>query len=158
MTPERAQSASRASTPASVRDESSPVQLTPKSKIRALMASIDDNSSSDSDVERVAQSNNSRSPILEDSAAPHQSSSDTSLQAGIREARKDESQTPKGEKEMSSEEDDEVVARPKGRLAARMQARDTEEQTAPEDREAYKRDKKQLMENSHKNEDSDVIM
>ncbi|KAI9758903.1 MAG: hypothetical protein M4579_002714 [Chaenotheca gracillima] len=159
MTPEGAQSASRASTPPSVRDGSSPVQLTPKSKIKALMASIDDNSSSDSDAEQAAQSNTSRGPILKDSTAPHRNSSDMSLQAEIgEETKQDESQAPMEEKDTSNDEDDEVVARPKGRLAARMQARHAENQTTRGEGEAYERIKKQLMEDSNKGEDSDVIM
>lgn len=100
---------SRESSPASASGTASPTQLTPNSKVKALLASLD----KDSDDESVSASPRRRliTSIAKDSTTKPNKAVEPTDDAG-----KDASS------KSDSESEEEDVFRPKGRLAARMQA------------------------------------
>lgn len=100
---------SRGSSPASASGTASPVQLTPNSKVKALLASLD----KDSDDESVSASPRRRlmTSIAKDSTTKPNTAVQPRHDAG-----KDTSRI------LDSDSEEEDVFRPKGRLAARMQA------------------------------------
>ncbi|KAF8865152.1 hypothetical protein BDZ45DRAFT_669045 [Acephala macrosclerotiorum] len=99
----------------------SPGQLTPTSKVKALLAALDN----DSDDESVAGASRSKSvsPITQLTSAKATNRVDTSMPSRERDDEATKAAEP------SLEEDEEIV-RPKGRMAARMQA---EQESSEED-------------------------
>ncbi|PVH85226.1 hypothetical protein DL98DRAFT_568435 [Cadophora sp. DSE1049] len=125
----------RESSPASESGTLSPTQLTPNSKVKAMLAAFD----KDSDDESVSGS--ARSKAVTQLAEPTPSKSANSGEAI-------ETQQSKVDKaaESTSEDDDEDIFRPKGRVAAMMQANeDNSEEDQPSAETARERVKKMLM-------------
>jgi mediator of replication checkpoint protein 1 len=106
---------SRESSPASVSGTASPAQLTPKSKVKALLAALD----KDSDDESVCGSPRTRliTSIAKGAIVKHNEATDQGKDA-------DTDASPSRKSDTDSEEEEDVV-RPKGRMAARMQANAT---------------------------------
>lgn len=105
-------SSTRESSPAVESNPSSPTQLTPRSKVKALLARFDD-----SDDESVSASPQKRIAAL---AKPSPKSKSPTPTASLEEALNN---TNVSKPEDSSEDDEEEdIVRPKGRLAARMHA------------------------------------
>lgn len=129
--------ASRESSPMAASAPSSPTQLTPRSKVKALLASLD----KDSDDESV-------------SASPPKRLTDT-LAEGSEISAKKSSVSPKllskdasTEQGNSDSEEEDNIVRPKGRMAARMQAANVEDDSESTDEHARKRVKRTLMSKS----------
>ncbi|TVY14253.1 Mediator of replication checkpoint protein 1 [Lachnellula arida] len=145
---------SRESSPARRSNPSSPAQLTPNSKVKAMLAALD-NDSDDESIGSSARANliskfkrgTSKTPGPERVESPTESASN-----------KDPAET---EKDSEDEEDEEEIVRPKGRMAARMQAagESSEDDVQPENaRERVKKllvAKSQSPEPSANNEGSD---
>jgi len=108
---------SRESSPAAGSSLSSPAQLTPNSKVKALMAGLD----SDSDKENSSKS--ARANLLSKLTKSVPSKPTSPRQRAESPAAFPPIAAPtEPEKDTEDEEDDEEIVRPKGRMAARMQA------------------------------------
>lgn len=101
---------SRASTPASDADAdpASPSVLTPRSKVKAMLAVLEDNS--DDDI--IATARRPQSEVLQTSTVP----TDVFFQSPTRDA---------SHESIADEDDSEDEVKPRGRMAARMQAPQT---------------------------------
>jgi mediator of replication checkpoint protein 1 len=112
----------RGSSPASELSPNSPLQLTPNSKVKALMASFDDDDSDESSVSDTA-----RARLR---AAFTKKSSITAV-----DPTKQSTSSPQMAAEESDDEDEEDIVRPKGRMAGRMLA-NTESSSAEREQSA----------------------
>jgi mediator of replication checkpoint protein 1 len=132
---------SRESSPANDSSPTSPLQLTPNSKVKALLASLDN----DSDEETVS---GSAIATLNSTFAQKPTANTPSLllDSGIASERT-LAQDPKKDPLADDEDEDEDIFRPKGRLAARMQATEDSSESEVEIRldDARERVKKMLM-------------
>ncbi|KAI9849796.1 MAG: hypothetical protein M1837_000007 [Sclerophora amabilis] len=144
-TPECFQGDSGASTP-STQDGSSPLQLTPRSKIRALTDAIDNVGDSASDIEDpVAGDLRAREGRAGLSHMSTMRPTNNLLHGQVNEA------PVLADKELSTPSDDEeevIAAQPRGRLARRMQTQtqlDETETESEDDGNAYERVRKQLL-------------
>ena len=135
---------SRESSPANDSSPSSPVQLTPNSKVKALLASFDNDSDEDtgSSLARarlssmLANKPTTKSPSpMPDAETPNNKST---LQEPARGSLVDED---------DDDDDDEDIIRPVGRMAARMQAAEdkSEPESEKESSDARERVRKMLM-------------
>jgi len=132
---------SRGSTPASPSSPTSPPQLTPNSKVKALLASLDN----DSDDETVSGSARARlistmaKKPISDPASPVADADKADRNVSLHEREKDSS--------ADDDDDDEDIVRPRGRMAARMQAAedDSEPEAEKPAESARERVKKMLM-------------
>ncbi|KAI9797580.1 MAG: hypothetical protein M1835_007844 [Candelina submexicana] len=126
------------STPSSASDGPSPSLLTPRSKVQALLASVDDDSGHDSPPKRHVSGGrietSRSSPAITHTSSPSQKLQDDA-----------------GSEGSGSEDNEEVLSRPKGRMAARVLGLGSSRMTVPgtdssdEDGNAYDRVKQQLM-------------
>ncbi|KAI9048428.1 hypothetical protein LZ554_007264 [Drepanopeziza brunnea f. sp. 'monogermtubi'] len=134
-------SSTRASSPMSESGATSPAPLTPNSKVKALMATFDDDSSDNESVSagparaRVVSALTRRSPAKANTStesSPSEHPTGNAMQESV---------------ESASEEDEEDIVRPKGRMAARMQANgdSSEEDGEPSAGNARERVRKMLM-------------
>ncbi|EKD12953.1 uncharacterized protein L3040_005812 [Drepanopeziza brunnea f. sp. 'multigermtubi'] len=135
-------SSTRASSPMSESGATSPAPLTPNSKVKALMATFDDDDSSDDGIlpagparARVVSALTRRSPAKDSTSTesrPSEHPTGNFMQESV---------------ESASEEDEEDIVRPKGRMAARMQANSdsSEEDGEPSAGNARERVRKMLM-------------
>ncbi len=136
-TPSRRQVSSPLSTPSPTSKGASPNILTPRSKVQALLASLDD----DSDLESPPK----RKEVNGRGAAP-KTSPEVNRPKSSNENSKDGAGSENG-----SEDDEEVLSRPKGRMAARMLGHGPSKGMASgsdgsdNDGNAYERIKQQLM-------------
>jgi mediator of replication checkpoint protein 1 len=132
---------SRESSPATDSSPTSPLQLTPNSKVKALLASLDN----DSDEETV--SGPARATLNSTFAQkPTAKTPSPLLDSGIANERT-LPQEPEKDSSADDEDDDEDIFRPKGRLAAKMQATDDSSGSEVENglENARERVKKMLM-------------
>ena len=106
--------ASRESSPANESSQTSPVQLTPNSKVKALLASFDD----DSDSEGISSSARPRLSHAISKDPTTQSLASASTETPIHNLA---TQNPATDSAADVDDDDEDDIRPIGRLAARMQ-------------------------------------
>ncbi|KAI9699793.1 MAG: hypothetical protein M1836_002828 [Candelina mexicana] len=131
---------SRRSAPSSASDGPSPSLLTPRSKVQALLASVDDDSGHDSPPKRHVSSGR-----IETSRSSPAITRASSLSKKL--------QDDAGSEGSGIEDNEEVLSRPKGRMAARMLGLGNSRMTVPgtdssdEDGNAYDRVKQQLMGN-----------
>ncbi|KAL2071705.1 hypothetical protein VTL71DRAFT_12940 [Oculimacula yallundae] len=129
----------RESSPASESGIMSPTQLTPNSKVKAMLAAFD-NDSDDEIVSASARARTIASLHKESRSIFDQSDSETTISQQMDNKIVDKAA------DSVSEEDDEDIFRPKGRMAARMQANeDNSEDDLPSARNARERVKKLLM-------------
>jgi mediator of replication checkpoint protein 1 len=109
---------SRASSPANNSSPTSPVQLTPTSKVKALLASFGD----DSDDEVVSSSAKAKSSSIISKNPPTKSRSPSNTETSNRKLVTQEVETgPSAEVDDDDEDGDDNI-RPMGRMAGRMQA------------------------------------
>ncbi|KAG4440535.1 hypothetical protein IFR05_004005 [Cadophora sp. M221] len=128
----------RESSPASESGAMSPTQLTPNSKVKAMLAAFG-NDSDDESVSGSARARIATSLAKTTSSKPTDASEDTNG-----EQLKDNLANKTADS--ASEDDDEDIFRPKGRMAARMQANDdNSEDDKPSGETARERVKKMLM-------------
>ncbi|PBP19681.1 MRC1-like domain-containing protein [Diplocarpon rosae] len=124
--------ASRASSPGSESGATSPPQLTPNSKVKAMLAAFDN----DSDNESVSLSARGKTGSSLAKSAPTKTTESTSME-----------QSEQNTTSMATDtsDDEEVVFRPRGRMAAMMQGNDSSEDGEPSAGNARERVKKMLM-------------
>ncbi|TVY34689.1 Mediator of replication checkpoint protein, partial [Lachnellula subtilissima] len=148
---------SQESSPARSSNPSSPTQLTPNSKVKAMLAALD-NDSEDESIGSSARANLiSKFKKRGTSKSPDPQRVESSTKSA---SNKDSAEPEKGSEDEEDEEEEEFV-RPKGRMAARMQVagESSEEEVQPEN--ARERVKKLLLakrkspESSTNNEGSD---
>lgn len=138
--PETTMALTRKSSPASESSSTSPTQLTPNSKIKAMLAALDN----DSDEESVSGSTRARIAA----SLPKVNLPKADDAHHTTEQREERSPTPRNLQNESEEDDDEEeILRPKGRLAARMQVQesDSEDGVEPASDDARERVKKLFM-------------
>jgi mediator of replication checkpoint protein 1 len=130
-----AMASSRESSPASAAGTSSPAQLTPNSKVKALLAAFDN----DSDDESVSGS--ARTRLLSTIAKANTASIETtSVSRAIT------SDIPHGTVQEDTEDDEEdEIVRPQGRMASKMLAGNKPEEDEPAQDDARERVRKMLM-------------
>lgn len=126
---------SRESSPASEGGTSSPAQLTPNSKVKAMLAAFDN----DSDDESVMGS--ARTRLLSSIA---RTTSDSTETAKTHEAATADTSLSTAQEDTEDDDDEEIV-RPKGRMAARMLADKKSEEDEPAVDGARERVRKMLM-------------
>ncbi|KAK2624991.1 hypothetical protein QTJ16_005360 [Diplocarpon rosae] len=124
--------ASRASSPGSESGATSPPQLTPNSKVKAMLAAFDN----DSDNESVSISARGRTGLSPAKLATPKNTESTSTE-------KSEQNTTS--KATDTSDDEEIVSRPRGRMAAMMQGNECSEDGEPSAGNARERVKKMLM-------------
>ena len=148
-TPARSIARSTLSTPSSAQHGSSPQELTPRSKVKALLAAIDDESDSEPIREFEKPHRNVLSTITGNiQRADNQKSvgkyADIGRKENGKEGKEDE------EEDQKEEESDESAIVPRGRLAARLQGQNSDRRGSSSTREgdgdgdAYARIKKKL--------------
>ncbi|CZS87897.1 related to URK1 [Rhynchosporium graminicola] len=128
----------RESSPSSESGAMSPIQLTPNSKVKAMLAAFDN----DSDDESVLGSARAKRivPWAKTSTSEPKDNSETTV------AQHTEKVTAHDTMNSPSEDDDVDIIRPKGRMAARMQANeDNSDEELPSAQTARERVKKLLM-------------
>jgi mediator of replication checkpoint protein 1 len=125
----------RDSSPAGELGTSSPAQLTPNSKVKAMLAAFDN----DSDDESVSGS--ARTRLLSSIA---KQSTDSIQTAEASEAVTAETSLGTAQNDTEDEEEEEIV-RPKGRMAARMLGDNKSEEDMPAEDDARERVRKMLM-------------
>ncbi|TVY62884.1 Mediator of replication checkpoint protein [Lachnellula suecica] len=141
---------SRGSSPARRSNPSSPAQLTPNSKVQAMMAAFDNDSDEDN-VDGSARANlmsklSKKSPSKPANSPRRAESPNESASTGP---------PTQLEKDTDEEEDDEKIVRPKGRMAARMQAaRESSDEDVQPAEDARERVKKLFMAKSKSPEPS----
>lgn len=131
--PEESASSSPISSPSNAQYGSSPQQLTPRSKVKAMLAAIDDESDSDN----LAQFTDSKSKVATPISARKEQANDNSRQLNR-----------EFEDDAEDEESDVAPAKPRGRLAARLQEGNTGKDESGLDNEhasAYERIRAQLL-------------
>ncbi|KAK0108241.1 hypothetical protein ONS95_003060 [Cadophora gregata] len=128
-------SSTRESSPASESGAMSPPQLTPNSKVKAMLAAFD----ADSDDESVSGPARPKSVTLVANTTPSKSTSSETIDT-------EKSKEHRAVDSPSDDDDDEDIFRPKGRVAAMMQANeDDSEEDQSSAETARERVKKMLM-------------
>ncbi|TVY46834.1 Mediator of replication checkpoint protein [Lachnellula occidentalis] len=139
---------SRESSLARDSNPSSPAQLTPNSKVKAMLAALDNDSDDESNgssaranlISRFTKRGSSKSPGPQRVESPTKSASNKDL--------------AEPEKDSEDEEDEEEIVRPKGRMAARMQIAGESSEDDIQPKNARERVKKLLVAKSQSPEPS----